>query len=88
MSAIRFAFAGMACLVTGAALSAPPMLAAAAGAPKAAHLPSPPSNRASEPCLVGTPKCADVGAPPKACLVGGTKANACPTDAKAIAVSK
>jgi hypothetical protein len=84
MSVARFAFAGMACLVAMSAFSAPPMVTAVSSA--RAHAPSRESN--NQPCLVGTPKCADIGAPPKACLVGGLNKNTCPTDAKAIAVSK
>ena len=86
MSGMRVAFAGMACLVTMPVLSAPPMLAGVSTAK--AHVPPSPSTSDAEPCLVGTPKCTDIGTPPKACLVGGTNANTCPTDAKVIAISK
>lgn len=86
MSVARFAFAGIACLAAVTVLSAPAMVAAVASAK--AHVPSPPATGDNEPCFVGTPKCADIGAPPKACLVGGTNASSCPTDAKAIAVGR
>jgi hypothetical protein len=83
---VRFAFVPVACCMTMTAFGAPPMLASVVSLKANHSTHSPPTNDVG-PCLASTPKCAEIGTPPKACLAGGADANTCQTDAKVVAVS-